>query len=744
MQRTNKLLAVGLLLCSYPILVTTGRAQTSIDLNQGWRVFQDVHEDGEQYGVFRPDWNPYALGPALSGWEPIPRLVHLQLLLAPQPYFGRELRYFNTAPWWYRLDFATPAEARYATLRFEGVDYFAKVYLNGQLLGEHEGSADPFEFEVGSLLNRNAPNVLVVKVWSPWDDEPPPGVTPMRVVGVVRHLLKGTYEHSDTFVQRDVNPVGIWRPVRLIVHRGLRTSSEPTVETHVADAAERAEVLVRWPVAREEGPRRLDLSVRIRQAAGGEEVARTTKPVELAAGESALEASVPISHPRLWSTWDRGGAALYQLDLELRDGDNIVLSRSVPLGIRRVELRRSREETRFYLNGKPLYLRGTTYWPDVYISAVDKGRYERDLQAMIRAGMNAIRVHVHRENPEFYDLCDRLGLVVLQDFDLNWTFPTDEAFTQKAVAGFGRMIEGLRNHPSVICWIAMNEATKAALVQPGEQLVAEARRLDPERPVIKNSRSRDDLESGDGHDYRGSLSGGEYLSVYGSTEKLATEFGVDAPPAPAHARIVPQISERLRDVLPRIAELHDYQYALLKYYIEHYRIQKYAPNAGYFQFMWIDFCPQSFYGVYDYWGVPKVEGLGGGLRALEESNRPVGIFMEYQEAPVALHAVNDLELDLGECTAEWTVVGDDGRPVTSGHHTVHLGPDSHVRIADLAFPVHPDSRYQITLVLRGPNGRELARNLYPDPFHPPVHPQGHPGRIDHELGMRLWWAGESH
>ena len=52
-----------------------------------------------------------------------------------------------------------------------------------------------------------------------------------------------------------------------------------------------------------------------------------------------------------------------------------------------------------------------------------------------------------RENPAFYELCDRLGLVVLQDFDLNWTFPTDEEFTRKAVTGFGRMIQRVAEPP---------------------------------------------------------------------------------------------------------------------------------------------------------------------------------------------------------------------------------------------------------------------------------------------------------
>ena len=580
MKKPIPFLTLLLLLSLFPLLLAASHPETtcgSIDLSQGWRVLQDVHDNGEQLGVFRPDWNPLAVGPAMSDWEPIPRLAHLQLLLAPQPYFGRELRYFNQAPWWYRLEFATPAQARQATLRFEGVDYFAKVFLNGQLLGEHEGYADPFEFEVGRLLSRNGPNVLVVKVWSPWDNEVAAGASESRVFGVVRRMLKGSYEHADTFVQRDVNPVGIWRPVRLILHDGLRSAGEPIIETRMVGAGANADVLVSWPVALEEGQRRLDLSVRIRVAPDGAEVARISKPVELKAGQTTIEAAVSVEGPRLWSTWDHGGAALYQADMELRDGKDVILTRSMPFGFRRVELRRTATETTFYLNGKPIYLRGTTYWPDVYLSAMDEGRYQRDLSAMIRAGMNAIRVHVHSENPAFYELCDRLGLVVLQDFDLNWTFPTDEEFTRKAVSGFGRMIQRLRNHPSIICWIAMNEASAdngryRALVRPGPQLVAEAKRLDPSRPVIKNTGDRDDLESGDGHDYRGSLAGGEYLSIYGSKEKLATEFGVDAPPAPDSARLVPRMAERLREVLPRVAELHDYQYWLLKYYIEHYRI----------------------------------------------------------------------------------------------------------------------------------------------------------------------------
>jgi beta-mannosidase len=135
-----------------------GATQT-VDQRTGWQVFQDVHGEGERMGVYRRASRDFDLPAAISYWQPLPRLTHLQLLFAAQPYFGRELRYFNQDPWWYRLEFATSAGARNATLRFEGVDYYAKVWLNGTLPGGHEGYPDPFEFEVGKLLESGRANV---------------------------------------------------------------------------------------------------------------------------------------------------------------------------------------------------------------------------------------------------------------------------------------------------------------------------------------------------------------------------------------------------------------------------------------------------------------------------------------------------------------------------------------------------------------------------------------------------------
>jgi beta-mannosidase len=726
-----------------------------MSLTSGWRVTQDVRQLGEENGWYKPDFS--------GDWQPIDRLVHLQLLMAPQPYFGRNLRYFNDAPWWYRTEFSTPQVARLATLRFEGVDYFAKVWLNGTLLGEHEGYADPFDFEVGKLLRKDQPNVLVVEVSSPWDHRYANPKEP--VFSVVRNLLKGSYEHADTFVQRDVNPVGIWRPVKLLFHDALRETDSPAVKTSLSSDQQKATVKVAWTVFNDGPPTDVDYVVHVRLHDTEKDAATNTRSVRLQEGANTLEQATVISTPKLWTTWDRGGQPLYEATAEIAHSGNAKLSSSVEFGVRTVELHRTAKEVRFFINGKPVYLRGATYWPDLYLSNMNRTRYERDIQAALRAGINAFRVHVHTENPDFYEICDRAGIVVIQDNDLNWTFPTDTQFNSRAIQHFGTLVKLLRNHPSIIAWIAMNEVfwgqkgledltndfKKSDAKALGAQLTAEANRLDPTRPVIENSGISNDLASGDTHDYRGSLNGGNstYFDIYGTPEdgfgsppNLVTEFGVDAPPAISSLHAIPEAAARLRDVLPHVAELHDYQYRLLKYYIEHYRIHKYSPNAGYFQFMWIDFSPQSFYGVYDYWGVPKTEGLGGGLRAMMESNQPVGIFMEHTTKPFALHAVNDSLADLGNCVAHWRVTSSSTEVVAEDSQPVRIGPDSGQKIRDFTFPMKEGETYTVELDLWSADGKVLAHNVYVNPFQPQPRPKDYPDQMDDELGMRLWWAGE--
>ena len=357
--------------------------------------------------------------------------------------------------------------------------------------------------------------------------------------------------------------LGIWRPVRLILRDGLRPAGRPAIDTAMGEGG-LAEVNVSWPVVLEGEASEAEFVVGILSDGGGGEVASVSQRVVLSPGRSEIGASLSFEAPRLWSTWDRGKPFLYRAELYLRVSGRAALRGSAVFGVRTIELVRNDRETTFVLNGRRVFLRGTSYFPDVYLSALDRSRYVRDLQAMVRAGMNAVRVHVHVENDAFYDIADRMGLVVVQDFDLNWVYPTDDGFCRRAVSLFEAMIQRLHNHPSVICWICQNEPRGRAesplhKVSPGPQLEEAALRMDPSRPSIRSS-DVDDRHSGDSHNWTGSLQGHDshYSDVHDTREKLNTEFGFDAPPAAERVQPVPEIAMRLATVLPRVAELHDY------------------------------------------------------------------------------------------------------------------------------------------------------------------------------------------
>lgn len=714
------------------------------NLDKNWSVIQDVHDLGEKLGLYKPDWDPCEIGHQISEWEPIESLGHLQLQFANNPYFGRELRYFNSSPWWYKCEFEVSKEEaeQYALIKFEAVDYFCKVWLNGELLGEHEGYSSPFEFDISNLLFEGV-NILIVKVWAPWDSSITEGAEHKRTFTIIRDMFKGTYEHGDGLIQRDVNPVGIWGPIKLYFHTGIFIKGRPYINIQLSDDLSIAECTMKldiWNLTKFQKSATIHCSIIDKETGVINGVKRI--PLCLRNGKNEVNISYILQEPKLWNTWDRGRQNLYTAIFELEHEGICVDRKGQSFGVRKVELIRDEEQTVFYLNGKKLFLRGTCYFPDVYISRMHFYRYIRDLNAIKAAGFNAIRVHVHVEKQEFYDLCDKMGIAVVQDSEFNWTHPNNEKWCQRILSVWKETICSLRNHPSLFAWICLNEpagGSEGSLMNksPGPQMLKTVIENDPGRPIIKGSFCEDDIDSGDSHNYIGSLAGEHthYTEIRGTKEKLNTEYGFDAPGAPENLKLISEIYKRLKEVLKNSEDIQYYQYRLLKFYTEHYRLMKYAPCAGYFQFMFIDLCPQSFYGIYDWWGIPKK-----GLDAMLESNMPLGIFMEYSDKPIAIWVVNDYIKEFTDCNVRWVVSDDHGNLVVSGNKVINIPSDCIIRVCDLQFSIEPDKRYNIILYVDDCNGNELTRNAYYNAFNHPEHPKGHPSRISHELGMRLYWG----
>lgn len=720
-------------------MTTTQRKvlRVNLSLSSGWRVIQDVHDSGEALRIFDGTHDHTEVGPQISEWEPIDRLEHLQVIFSDHPYWGRELRYFNQAPWWYLNEFEIEDAGERAVLRFSNADYFAKVWLNGVYLGAHEGYSNPFSFDVSDIIRVGGMNALYVKVWSPWDTEVYDDLHDMRTSRIVRDLVKGTYEHGDTLIARDVNPVGIYGDVTLQISRGVGFATRPVIDYELSDDFSAAHVTVDVSLVGE-GPRFVE--VEIAEIASGRIVAHTS--CDFTGGDDAVRCGLRLERPRLWNTWDRGGANLYRVTT--RVGSERHTTR---IGFRSIDLLRTQERTMLSLNGHPLYVRGTSYFPDVYMSTMSRERYIRDLTAIRQAGFNLIRVHVHVELPEFYDLADEFGLAVMQDSEFNWTHPDTTEWAQRISAVFVDTVTHLRDHPSIVTWIALNEpgvldgtdrtGGYAMSHAPGPQIYAAIAEADPTRPIIMGSFCYADPLSGDSHNYVGSLDGPEvsFIAIDGTTEKLNTEFGFDAPGSELNLRTQPAIARRLTGVWDRLPEIRDYQYRLTKYYIEHYRAQKGEPNWGYVQFMFIDLSPQSFYGVYDWWGTPKTS-----LAALDESNGPVAVLLERTAHQIeGVLVINDTLDVLGPVTVAWSVTDGDVA-ISDGEETAVVGAGEKIRVAALNLASDELADPSITLVARASDGRVIARNVYDRVFAHPAHILGHPSRMSHELGMRIYSA----
>ena len=721
--------------------------ETRIKLKKGWKILQDVHDTGEKIGLYAAVDPDTSMGSQVSEWEELGELKHLQLIYAKQPYFGRELRYFNQAPWWYKIEFEVPCQAvTDAVLKFTNVDYYGKVWINGEFLGEHEGYSAPFSFDVKDKLIFGKRNYIIVKVSSPWDDEVELDAQESRTILVKRNMVKGTYEHSDTFIQRDVNPVGIYGNVELILTEEGVLEDQADLKYELDTDGKKAVVHVEAVARGLKSGETYNFNVRIREKESG--LIKTEKNVQIMADEAeiTLKCNLEVEDIRLWSTWDHGYPWMYQAEFTLSQGKNILSSRIMNFAFREVQIERNEKMTRFCLNKKKLYVRGTSYFPDCYISAMTRERYLRDLLNVKAAGFNLVRVHVNTEQEIFYDLCDELGIAVLQDSEYNWTHPSTDEWAQRFADIYRENVKLLKHHPSLICWIIMNEPgcidpdgnvrRRFMEENPGPALYREVQKMDPGRPIIKGSFCEDDPFSGDSHNYLGSLTGGEYGDIYDQTEKLNTEYGFDAPGCRENLKTVPSVYHRLEKLMDDIPKIQEYQYRLLKYYTEHYRIQKYEPCSGYVQFMFIDLCPQSFYGLYDWWGIPKK-----GLQAMLESNAPVGVFAKHKDYLDSLYIVNDTHEDLGQCELTWIITeAFSGNLVEKGTVTAEIQADSCIKAKEFESGYGKEQKWNLTLILSDYDGKCIAKNTYQDICTLLSRVDGHPERMSHEFGMRLYWA----
>lgn len=330
---------------------------------------------------------------------------------------------------WYQRHFTLPEGFRKSRvlLHFGAVDQIARVYVNGRVVGTHEGGYLPFTFDVTDFLQGE--NVLTVEVRD--------------------HLSKKILPYGKQTRKRGgmwYTPVsGIWQTVWLesvpeVYIQGIRVKNGADwVEISVSGATEGA--------------------VEIQSMA----------PVELENGSCRI----PIPNPRNWSPEDP-----YLYHFTVQTGEDRVQSY---FALRTLEIKDVDGYPRICLNGKPYFFHGLLdqgYWQDGIFTPNSPAAYEQDILFAKKLGFNMLRKHIKIEPQLFYYACDRLGMVVFQDMVNNGTYsflrdtalPTvglqwlpdrwlhrnkrsRVAFEQAMV----ETVETLYNHPCICYWTIFNE-----------------------------------------------------------------------------------------------------------------------------------------------------------------------------------------------------------------------------------------------------------------------------------------------
>ena len=357
-------------------------------------------------------------------------------IITPHETFDPDMFRFVS---WYRKHFR-PDEgfrSKQVLIDFQGVMTVADVYLNGRLLGHHEGGYTPFTIDLTPALQFGAENVLAVRVDSREQKQvPPEGADKM-----FGYYLFGGIQRD--VVLRVVDPLHIERVYYTTVKIGPQVEEE--VQVTVTNTR---------PVSMSG-----TLAVHLLDSQGSE-VAGTEIPGQLAPGETR-NFRLSLDNLRGIQLWDVDHPNRYVIVAELRDASAVIDRLRTWIGFRTI--RWDALTGQFILNGRPLKLRGMNrHQTFAYVGGSAPNRLQRRDARVLKyeLGLNMMRSSHYPPDPEFLDECDRIGLLVMDEFP-SWQFiGKSQQWQDNAVAAVRDMILRDRNHPSIILWgVRGNEAS---------------------------------------------------------------------------------------------------------------------------------------------------------------------------------------------------------------------------------------------------------------------------------------------
>lgn len=594
-------------------------------LNGKWQYILDPKETGEKSRLF----------------DPSKKFKSKKIMTIPNNWQVAGIDNYSGTVWFRkefnRIDIKDDEDA---ILQFAGVDYFAKVWLNGKLLGGHEGYFQPFEFDVTEHLQKN--NCLIVKVSSPAE---PAGKNawPHR-----KRLIKGVFGHHDVRpgswhekLGQSKGTGGIWNSVHIITCKKTRLSGMK-ISPKLKDGYKTADLNIELFAENTTSSAKNTLAVVEISGPGGKVADIFKSRLELRPGVNVFHVKTTVKNPLLWWPRELGCQNMYRAKVSLFDAvSGTSLSQSERrFGIREIKIG---ENKAWIINGKKIFVRGSNIIPEEYLSTYTADRINKDVELIKESNCNAVRVHAHVNRKELYDALDEAGIMVWQDFALQWEYVDTPEFITEAVRQIRDMVNLLHNNPSIVVWCCHNEPVAKAK-ELDDRLFEAVSREDSTRAIFKSSDFNE-------HPYPGWFWGHYryFLSLVG--KPFPSEFGAQAIPCEATLKkmfakkdlwppnwtewayrdFVYEQTFHIAGVKPGktlkefVDNSQNYQSDLIKFAVETYRQHKWSQITGVFHFMLLEPWPAISYSVTDYFRNRKK-----GFFALKKSFQPVAVLASLQ------------------------------------------------------------------------------------------------------------------
>jgi hypothetical protein len=385
-----------------------------LNLNGTWDFKFDAYDQGLEQEWWRPETIFERQITVPFGWE--------SKLSGIEDTGGHQIG-------WYRREIQVPADwtGQRAWLRFEAVDWEARVWVNGTEVGGHEGGYTPFAIDITDHLKPDGKATVVVRALDATDPHLPTG-------------KQVSYWYTFTS--------GIWQTVWLEARPATYLAGMSLVPQNRGNE---------W---------RLDVELRIQGRSGTAQV-RISSPdstvevakgqVEVSGGTGEFRTELEVRSPRLWTPEDPN---LYDLRVEVGDPEGAADEVQTYFGLRTIARGRYGDATyeSVLLNGVPVYLRGAldqSFNPWGVHTAPSDEFLRADMELAKSLGLNFLRIHIKPDEPRRLYWADKLGVLIMEDMPNTWV--QSERARRAWESTMREVIERDRNHPSIFSWVLFNE-----------------------------------------------------------------------------------------------------------------------------------------------------------------------------------------------------------------------------------------------------------------------------------------------